>query len=93
MAGPKPEDPTVLGAISAPVLVLRGTDTTPFLTTSAQYVADHVPDAQIREIPNAGHATPLTHPELLAEALTKFFPPAQQLPNREIDSSVHQRPT
>ena len=71
-------DPAVLGAISAPVLVLLGSDTKPFFTASARHVADHVPNARIHEIPGAGHAAPLTHPEALAEALTEFFAPAQQ---------------
>jgi len=78
--GPTPDDPAVLGAILAPVLVLHGADTKPFLTASARYVADHVPNARIHEIPGAGHAAPLTHPEALAEALTEFFAPAQKLP-------------
>jgi pimeloyl-ACP methyl ester carboxylesterase len=76
--GPTPDDPAVLGAISAPVLVLHGADTKPFLTSSARYVADHVPNARIHAIPGAGHAAPLTHPEALAEALIEFFVPAQQ---------------
>lgn len=76
--GPLPDDPAVLGVISAPVLVLVGSDTKPFLTTSARYVVEHVPNAQLQEIPGAGHTAPLTHPEALAEALTEFFAPAQQ---------------
>lgn len=72
------EDPTVLDAVSAPVLVLRGSDTKPLAATSARHVADHVPDTRMREIPGAGHAAPLTHPEALAEALTEFFAPAQK---------------
>jgi pimeloyl-ACP methyl ester carboxylesterase len=71
-------DPAVLGAISAPVMVLLGSDTKTFFSTSAKYVADHVPNARIREIPGAGHAAPLTHPEALAQALTAFFSPARQ---------------
>ena len=76
--GPTPDDPAVLGAISAPVLVLRGSDTKPFWTRCARHVADHVPNARIQEIPGAGHASPLTHPEALAEALTAFFASAKQ---------------
>ena len=76
--GPPPEDPAVLGGISAPVLVLLGTDTKPLAATSARHVADHVPNARLREIPGAGHAAPLTHPEALAEALTEFFSSAHQ---------------
>ena len=74
--GPTPDDPAVLGVISAPVLVLHGSDTKPFWTASAWHVADHVPNARIRKILGAGHAAPLTHPEALAEALTEFFLPA-----------------
>jgi pimeloyl-ACP methyl ester carboxylesterase len=77
-AGPTPDDPAVLGAISARVLVLHGSDTKPYAARSARYVADRVPNARIQEIPGAGHAAPLTHPGALAEALTKFFSPAQQ---------------
>ena len=68
----------MLAAISTPVLVLHGAHTKPFLAISARYVADHVPDARIHEIPGAGHAAPLTHPAALAEALTDFFSAAQQ---------------
>jgi pimeloyl-ACP methyl ester carboxylesterase len=75
---PTPDDPAVLGAISAPVLVLYGSDTKPYTTTTKRHVVDHVPNARIQEIPGAGHAAPLTHPEALAEALTEFFSPAQQ---------------
>jgi len=74
--GPTADDPAVLGAISAPVLLLSGSDTSPFFTASARHVADHVPNATVHEIPGAGHAAPLTHPEALAEALAEFFGPA-----------------
>jgi pimeloyl-ACP methyl ester carboxylesterase len=66
-------DPAMLGAIQAPVVVLLGSDTKPFFTTSARYVIDHVPNARVHEIPGAGHAAPLTHPEALAEAFTEIF--------------------
>lgn len=72
------EDPAVLGTISAPVLVLVGSDTKPFFTTSAQHVVLHVPNALVREIPGAGHAAPLTHPQELAGALIEFFSHAWQ---------------
>ncbi len=75
--GPTVDDPAVLGAIQAPVAVLLGSDTKPYFTTCARYVADHVANARVQEIPGAGHAAPLTHPEALAEALTELFAPAQ----------------
>jgi pimeloyl-ACP methyl ester carboxylesterase len=71
--GPTHEDPAVLGAISAPVLVLVGSDTKPYCTAYAQHVADHAPDARVHEIQGVGHAAPLTHPAALAEPLTEFF--------------------
>ncbi len=76
--GPTPDDPAVLDAISTPVLVLQGSGAKPFLAAAARHVADHVPNATVHEIPDAGLAAPLTHPEALAEALTEFFSPARQ---------------
>jgi pimeloyl-ACP methyl ester carboxylesterase len=75
---PGPDDPTVLGAISAPVLVLHGSGTKPFFATGAQYVTHHISRATLRQIPGAGHASPLTHPEALAGTLAEFFSPTQQ---------------
>lgn len=75
-------DPTagrsVLGAIAAPVAVLYGSHTKPFLAASARHVADVVRNGELREISGVGHAAPLTHPEALAGALTEFFAPARQ---------------
>ena len=76
--GPLPDDPAVLGAITSPVLVLHGAETKPFLALSAEHVATHVPDARVRRIAGAGHASPLTHPEAVAAALLDFLAPAQQ---------------
>ena len=76
--GPGPDDPDVLGAISAPALVLQGSHTKRFLAAGARHVAEHVPNATLREIAGAGHAAPLTHPDVVAEALTEFFSPTQQ---------------
>ncbi|MEX2542613.1 MAG: alpha/beta hydrolase [Trueperaceae bacterium] len=76
--GPTIDDSAVLGKISAPVLMLHGSDTRPFFIASARHVADHVPNATVREIAGAGHAAPLTHPEALAETLIEFFAPAQK---------------
>lgn len=77
--GPTADDPEVLGRIAAPLLVLHGPETaTPWFTGCVHHLADHVPDARIREIPDAGHYAPVTHPEALAEALVAFLEPAQQ---------------
>jgi pimeloyl-ACP methyl ester carboxylesterase len=76
--GPDAADPVLLHRISMPMLVLHGPHTRPFFTVAARYVDDHAPNARIRQIPGAGHAAPLTHPEALAEALMEFFSSTQQ---------------
>ncbi len=76
--GPPCADPTVLGAIPAPVMVIVGSDTIPLFAAAARHVLDHVPNARMQEIPGAGHFGPLTHPEALAAALTDFFSSAKQ---------------
>lgn len=68
---PAADDPAVLGAISAPALVLHGSGTKPFFIASARHTVEQVAGARLHEIPGAGHATPLTHPEALAEAITE----------------------
>lgn len=75
---PTEGDPAGLGAITAPTLVIVGSNTKPFFTTSARHVIDHAPDAQLQEIRGAGHAAPLTHPEALAETITGFFAPVEK---------------
>lgn len=76
---PPAGDPAApLGAISVPVTVLLGSESKPFFPVSAQHVVDHVQDARIQEIPGAGHAAPLTHPEALAEALVGVFSRTRQ---------------
>ena len=75
--GTTPDAASVLGTISAPVLVVLGSHTKPYAIRAARRVTDHAPDAQIHEIPGAGHAEPLTHPEALAEALAEFHSPAR----------------
>ncbi len=71
-------DSALLGAISVPVLVLHGPNTKPLFAASAVAVTDRVRNGMMQEIPGAGHAGPLTHPEALAEALTEFFSPTLQ---------------
>ena len=77
--GPPPDAPAVLGAISVPMLVLHGSETTPFGAFSGRYVAEQVHDARIHEIPGAGHGAPLTHAAALAKVLTDFFVASRQL--------------
>jgi pimeloyl-ACP methyl ester carboxylesterase len=75
--GPAPDDPALLGVISAPVLALHGSESKqPSDAAGARHLADHVPNARIQQMPGAGHAAPLANPEALAEALIEFFSPA-----------------
>jgi pimeloyl-ACP methyl ester carboxylesterase len=71
--GLKVDDAAMLGTICVPVLVVKGSGTRPFFADSARFVVDHVPKADLQEIFGAGHAAALTHPEALADAITKFL--------------------
>lgn len=71
--GVRPEDPEVLGAITTPALVLHGSETRPFFKSGAQHLVDKVADARRCTIPHAGHAGPITHPEVVAQELREFF--------------------
>lgn len=70
---PPQEDLTLLGSIKVPVLALEGADSESSALAGSRHVANHVPDGRVQEIPGAGHAANLTHPEKFAEALTEFF--------------------
>ena len=70
----RPYDPEELAKISAPVVALCCQDTnSAWLSTSAQYLAQHVVDGHVRELAVGGHFAPLAAPELLAKELTSFF--------------------
>jgi hypothetical protein len=58
------------------VLELHGAGTRPFLTLSAQYVADQVPNARVHEIPGVGHAAPRLIPRRSPRQPTAFLAPA-----------------
>lgn len=72
------DDVAMLGAISVPILVVKGSHTRPFFADSARFVADHAPNARVHEIHGAGHAVPLTHPEELAGTVIEFFESVRQ---------------
>jgi pimeloyl-ACP methyl ester carboxylesterase len=76
--GRTPADPAVLGAISAAVLVLYGSQAKSNERIAARHVAAHVPDGRTQQLAGAGHAVPLTHPQELAAALTAFLSPSGQ---------------
>lgn len=79
-AGPSPTDPSVLARVTAPVLILHGSRTAlrPWFTDGVRHVAEHVADAQVREIAGGGHFAVALAPELIAGELVPFFETARQ---------------
>jgi pimeloyl-ACP methyl ester carboxylesterase len=71
--GPGATSPETLGAIKAPVLLLRGDRTSQWFSDSVRHVAEHLPDATTREISGAAHFGPFTHSEDVAEEMRQFF--------------------
>jgi putative transposase len=77
--GPRSTDPEALGQVAAPVLLLRGEQTLlgTFFADVGRYVAQHVVDAHVRELPGVGHFAPLLEPEPIAKELISFFESAR----------------
>jgi pimeloyl-ACP methyl ester carboxylesterase len=73
--GPRSTEPEVLGTITVPVLLLRGGQTQlgAWFADAAQYIAQYVSDAHVRELPGVGHLAPLLAPEFVAQELISFF--------------------
>lgn len=58
--------------ISAPTLILCGTEDNMTPPRYAQYLANKIPNASLTLIPEAGHMLMLEQPEAVAQALLKF---------------------
>jgi pimeloyl-ACP methyl ester carboxylesterase len=73
--GPRSTDPYALRQVSAPVLLLRGEQTLlgTFFASVERYLAQHVVDAHVRELPGVGHFAPLLEPGTVAKELMFFF--------------------
>ena len=73
--GPRSTDPEALGEVAAPVLLLRGEQTllATFFAEVERYLAQHVVDQRVREVPGVGHFAPLLEPKPVAEELISFF--------------------
>ena len=78
--GPQSTDPEAMARISVPVLLLRGQQTrrATFYADTERYVAEHVADPHVRELPGLGHFAPAVAPEPVAEALATFFESVRQ---------------
>ena len=68
-----PGEPTVLARITVPVRLLHGSGSHPSLRDGVGHIAAHVADPRVREIDGAGHFGPHTHPEAIADEVTRFF--------------------
>ncbi|WP_458187787.1 alpha/beta fold hydrolase [Haladaptatus sp. NG-WS-4] len=62
-----------LSAITAPTLVLYGENELPFIKCHAAELGAHVPNVQIDEVPNAGHASNLDNPDYFSTAIRTFL--------------------
>ncbi len=60
-------------AITCPTLVLCGAEDKMTPPRYAEYLAEHIPQAQLVIVPDAGHMVMLEQPEAVAEALRKFL--------------------
>jgi len=61
-----------LGVLHVPALVLCGQSTTMPDRRVAEIVANALPNSEFKEIPDAGHMSPLSHPELVADSIQEF---------------------
>jgi pimeloyl-ACP methyl ester carboxylesterase len=55
--------------ITVPALLLYGENTLPCHRRMAEIVAECIPDSRLLAIPDAGHLSPITHPEPVAKAI------------------------
>jgi pimeloyl-ACP methyl ester carboxylesterase len=70
-----PTDPSLLAKVSAPVLLLHGSQSAggDFYSEGRRHVAEHVADIRIGEIDGAGHFGVTFEPEAIADEVTRFF--------------------
>lgn len=72
---PSPNDPSVLGKIQVPVCLLLGTSSKQWFADSVHYVAKHVANSSVREIPGLPHFGPCLNPKPIADELSELFEP------------------
>jgi pimeloyl-ACP methyl ester carboxylesterase len=65
--------------LTIPTLVMCGEKTTVPDRRVAEILRDHIPQCRYEVIPGAEHMSPLTHPELIAEALERHMDAADAL--------------
>lgn len=65
--------PEVFEQVTAPVLLLLGTESPDFAREATEMLHDRLPDSRIAHLEGHGHVATLTAPELLAEHITGFL--------------------
>ncbi len=66
-------DPELLAGVTAPVLLLLGSESPDWAREGTEQIRDALPDARIAVLPGEGHAAIMTAPELVAEEVTRFL--------------------
>jgi pimeloyl-ACP methyl ester carboxylesterase len=70
---PDPSKLARLSAISQPTLVANGDDDSMMITENSRLLARHLPNAQLRVYPDAGHGFLDQYPEEFAEDVNAFL--------------------
>jgi pimeloyl-ACP methyl ester carboxylesterase len=78
--GVRATDPAELARIAVPVLLLQGERSRlgTWFTDAAQFIAQHVPQTQVCELPGVGHFAPVLEPASIADELITFFESVRQ---------------
>jgi pimeloyl-ACP methyl ester carboxylesterase len=66
-------DPEALATVTAPALLLVGTESPDWATRSTEAYAEVLPNAETRRLEGQGHGANVSAPELLAGELTRFL--------------------
>lgn len=65
--------PGALADIQCPTLVLVGAEDVATVPAKSEYLAAHIPNAQLLIIPRAGHTSSVEEPEAVCEAMAAFL--------------------
>lgn len=68
-----PTDPSVLGTITVPLLLLHGSLSRPWFADSVRHVARHVANATVHQISDAAHFGPYTQPRAVTAEMIRFL--------------------
>ena len=78
--GPRSTDAEALARVTVPVLVLVGQQSRlrPFFSSAAEFIARHVDDSHVWQLPGAGHFAPVLAAESVADELITFIESVRQ---------------